>query len=134
MVAFAFTDFPDRKRRPALVVSPEGFSAEASILWAITSQIPAKLTEREVILEAKDMANERLPIRSMIKVGKLFTMHRSLVAARLGAVKEEKLLEVIDQLRRLFVASQASPEDAPREREGPVPPKIYDDTEGLAGL
>ncbi len=68
------------------------------------------------------MANERLPKRSIIKVGKRFTMHRSLVAARLRAVKE-KLLEVLDQLRMLFVASQRSPEDAPREREGPVPPK-----------
>jgi AraC-like DNA-binding protein len=104
------------------------------ILWVITPQIPAKLPEWEVILEAKDMANERLPQRSMIKVGKLFTMHRSLVAARFGAVNEEKRLEVLDQLRMLFAASQASPEDSPREREGPVPPKTYDDTEGFAGL
>jgi hypothetical protein len=74
------------------------------------------------------MANEQLPKRSMIKVGKLFTMHRSLAAARLGAVKEEKLLEVLDQLRMLFVASQASPDDSPREREGPVPPKTYETT------
>ena len=51
--------------------------------------------KREVILEAKDMANERRAKRSMIKVGKLFTMHGSLVAARFGAVKEEKLLMVL---------------------------------------
>jgi hypothetical protein len=104
------------------------------ILWAIISQIPAKLPEREVILEAKDMAIERLPKRSMIKVGKRFTRHRSLVAARFGTIKEEKLLEVLDQLRMLFAASQATPEDSPCEREGPVPPKTYDDTEGFAGL
>jgi hypothetical protein len=61
-------------------------------------------------------------------------MHRSLAAVRLGAVKEETMLEVLDQLPKLFVASQASPEDSPREREDPVPPKTYDDTEGLAGL
>jgi mRNA interferase MazF len=119
LVPFPFTDLSGRKRRPALVVSPEGFSAEDLILCAITSQIPAKLPEREMILEAKDMVNERLPKRSMIKVGKLFTMHRSLVAARFGAVKEEKLLEVLDQLRTLFTASEASPKDSSRGREGP---------------
>jgi hypothetical protein len=87
-----------------------------------------------VFLEAKYIVNERLPKRNTTKVGKLFTMRRSLVAARFGALKEEKLLEVLDELRALFAASQASPEDSPREREGPVPPKIYDDTEGFAGL
>ena len=65
------------------------------------------------------MVNERLPKRSMIKVGKLFTMHRSLVAARFGVVKEGKLLEVLDELRTLFAASEPSPKDSPREREGP---------------
>ncbi len=83
-------------------------SAEDLILCAITSQIPEKLSKREVLLEAKDMANERLPKRSMVKVGKLFTMHRSLVAARFGALKEEKLLEVLDQLRTLFTAQEAT--------------------------
>ena len=55
----------------------------------------------------------------MIKVGKPFTMHRSLVAARFSAVKEEKLLEVLDELRTLFATSEPRPEDSPREREGP---------------
>ena len=37
MVPFPFTDLSGRKRRPALVVSPEGFSAEDLILCAVTS-------------------------------------------------------------------------------------------------
>ncbi len=119
MIPFPFTDLSGRKRRPAPVVSPEGFSAEDLILCAVTSQIPEKLSEREVILKAKDMVNERLPKRIMIKVSKLFTMHRSLVAVRFGAVKEGKLLEVLDELRALFTASEPRPEYSPREREGP---------------
>ena len=61
LVSFPFTDLSGRKRKPALVVSPEGFSAEDQVLCAITSQIPEKLSEWEVMLEAKDMVNERLP-------------------------------------------------------------------------
>ncbi len=118
MVPFPFTNLSGSKRRPALVVSPEGFSEEDLILCAVTSQIPEKLSEWEMILETKDMVNERLPKRSLIKAGKLFTMHRSLVATRFGAVREAKLLEVLDQLRTLFTASEASPQDSPRGHEG----------------
>ena len=37
------------------------------------------------------MAEGELPKESVVKVGKLFTTHRSLIAGRFGAIKEEKL-------------------------------------------
>jgi mRNA interferase MazF len=40
LVPFPFTDLSGRKRRPALVVSPEGFSEEDLVLCAITSRVP----------------------------------------------------------------------------------------------
>jgi mRNA interferase MazF len=80
-VPFPFTDLSGRKRRPALVVSPAGFHDEDLILCAITSQLPEKLSEREASLAAEDMVEEKLPKRSVVKVGKLFTMHRALISA-----------------------------------------------------
>lgn len=105
LVPFPFTDLSGRKRRPALVVSPEGFSEEDLILCAITSQIPRRLSEWEVLLEATHIVEEELPKRSVIKVGKLFTMHRSLITTRFGNVKEEKLRETLRRLRELFAGS-----------------------------
>jgi mRNA-degrading endonuclease toxin of MazEF toxin-antitoxin module len=102
LVPFPFTDLSGRKRRPALVVSPEGFHDEDLILCAITSQLPESLSQWEVPLEAADMVEERLPKRSVVKVGKLFTMHRNLIARRFGTAKERKLQEVLDKLRVLF--------------------------------
>jgi len=102
MVPFPFTDLSGRKRRPALVVSPAGFHEEDLILCAITSRVPEQLSAREVSLAAGDMVEEVLPKESVVKVGKLFTTHRSLIAGRFGAVKEEKLEEVLAQLRSLF--------------------------------
>ena len=102
MVPFPFTDLSGRKRRPALVVSPEGFHDEDLILCAITSQIPQGVSEGEVMLETGDMVEEQLPKRSMIKPGKLFTMHRSLIASSYGSVKQYKLLEVLRTLREIF--------------------------------
>jgi mRNA-degrading endonuclease toxin of MazEF toxin-antitoxin module len=121
LVPFPFTDLSGRKRRPALVVSPEGFHEEDLILCAITSRVPERLSEWEVPLAAGDMAEEELPKESVVKVGKLFTMHRHLIADRFGAAKEEKLQEILGTLRRLFAgddqAAGAGPEAARDEDE-----------------
>lgn len=102
LVPFPFTDLSGRKRRPALVVSPPGFHDEDLILCAITSQLPRQLSAWEVWLEERDMAEKRLPKRSIIKVGKLFTMHRGLIARKVGTVDHDKLREVRGKLRALF--------------------------------
>jgi mRNA interferase MazF len=102
LVPFPFTDLSGRKRRPALVVSPEGFHDEDLILCAITSQLPHRLSDWEIPLDAGDMVEEKLPKRSVIKVGKLFTMHRDLIARRFGTAKEQKLQDILDKLRTLF--------------------------------
>jgi mRNA-degrading endonuclease toxin of MazEF toxin-antitoxin module len=102
LVPFPFTDLSGRKRRPALVVSPEGFHDEDLILCAITSQLPERLPEWEIPLEAGDMVEDKLPKKSVVKVGKLFTMHRNLIARRFGTAKEQKLQEVLSKLRTLF--------------------------------
>lgn len=106
MVPFPFTDLSGRKRRPALVVSPEGFDEEDLILCAITSRVPERLSAWEVPLAAGDMVEEKLPKQSVVKVGKLFTTHRSLIASRFGIVKEEKLIEVLGRLRTLFAGDE----------------------------
>jgi mRNA interferase MazF len=108
LVPFPFTDLSGRKRRPALVVSPESFHAEDLILCAITSRVPERLSAWEVPLAAKDMVEEKLPRESVVKVGKLFTTHRSLIAGRFGIVNEEKLVEVLGRLRALFAGDEGA--------------------------
>jgi mRNA-degrading endonuclease toxin of MazEF toxin-antitoxin module len=108
LVPFPFTDLSGRKRRPALVVSPGRFHDEDLILCAITSRVPERLSAWEVPLAAGDMAEEELPRTSIIKVSKLFTMHKKLVAARYGTVKEQKLQIVLERLRSLFACEGAT--------------------------
>lgn len=102
LVPFPFTDLSGRKRRPALVVSPGGFHDEDLILCAITSQLPQRLSEWEATLEARDIVEKKLPKKSVVKSGKLFTMHRNLITGRFGTVKEHKLQEILGKLRALF--------------------------------
>lgn len=127
LVPFPFTDLSGRKRRPALVVSPEGFHEEDLVLCAITSHVPERLSEWEVPLTSADMADEELPKESVVRVGKLFTTHQSLIAGRFGAVKKEKLLEILGRLHRLFAgdneaagAGPAAPRDEEALRTGAV--------------
>lgn len=108
MVPFPFTDLSGRKRRPALVISPDSFDEQDLILCAITSRVPEDLSPWEVQLRARDMADDRLPKKSMVKVGKLFTMHRGLVAGRFGVVKERKLEEVLGRLRGMFASGMSA--------------------------
>jgi mRNA interferase MazF len=117
LVPFPFTDLSGRKRRPALVVSPEGFHDEDLILCAITSRLPQTLSEWEIPLEAGNMVEEKLPKRSVIKVGKLFTMHRDLVFGRFGTTKEQKLQEVLDKLQTLFGHSTVMTEAGSEEQK-----------------
>jgi len=102
LVPFPFTDLSGRKRRPALVVSPPAFHEEDLILCAITSRLPRRLSQWDASLEAGDMAEKKLPKKSVVKVGKLFTMHRDLIDSRFGTIKEQKLQEILDRLQTLF--------------------------------
>jgi mRNA-degrading endonuclease toxin of MazEF toxin-antitoxin module len=49
-----------------------------------------------------DFAEGGLPKPSMVKTTKLFTMHSSLIAKRIGALRIEKMEEVLRSLRHFF--------------------------------
>lgn len=104
LVPFPFTDLTGQKRRPALVVSPDGFDPQDLVLCAITSRTPGRLRALDVPLQAQDLLEGALPRPSMVKVGKLFTMHHGLIVGRFGRVSEQKLGEVLRLLQQLFHA------------------------------
>ena len=102
LVSFPFTDLTSSKRRPALVLSPDSFNAagEDLVLAAVTSHITDD--PNAVHLWRGDFAEGRLPKPSMVKATKLFTMHSSLIAKRIGALRTEKMKEVLRSLRGFF--------------------------------
>jgi mRNA interferase MazF len=102
LVPFPFTDLTGQKRRPALVISPDRFDREDVILCAITSRVPGRLPPWDLPLVAEDLVDGILPRPSIVKIGKLFTMHRRLVVGRFSTIRPAKLAEVLSLLRRLF--------------------------------
>ncbi len=102
LVSFPFTDLTSSKRRPALVLSPDTFNAAGKdlVLAAITSRITDD--PNSVYLRRGDFARGRLPKASMVKTTKLFTMHSSLIAKRICALRIEKMEEVLQSVRGFF--------------------------------
>lgn len=92
-VPFPFTDLSAVKRRPALVLLVHG---EDVVLCGVTS----KLSRRPdvVPLDARGMAEGRLPRPSEIRPLKLFTIHRALLHKVVGRVSPELFGRVVDSL------------------------------------
>ncbi len=122
VVLVPFPDLSGRKRRPALVVSPEGFDDEDLVLCAITSRLPERFSDWEASLGAEDMVEEKLRRRSVVKVGKLFTMHHP---------------HLWDALHRVHFSHEAGPaqlEDwrrAPKGSQEEIWAEHYDEAMGV---
>jgi len=65
------------KQRPALVLSPERLNKIRPdlVLAAISSQVPTVLDEDEILLSTSELGAAGLPKPSIIKLGKIFTIH-----------------------------------------------------------
>jgi mRNA interferase MazF len=96
LVPFPFTDLSAIKQRPALVISPRRLNDARPdlVVVAITSQIPAALGEEEVRLPDAELATCGLPRPSIVKLGKIFTIHQGLIRKRLGHMPQRTLEEI----------------------------------------
>lgn len=104
LVPFPFTDLSGAKQRPALIVSPDSLNAirEDVVVAAITSQMPPALPPDEVLIGARDLAPTGLLKSSVVKTGKLFTVHQGLIRRKIGTMPESVVLRVLEILRQKF--------------------------------
>ena len=104
LVPFPFTDLSATKQRPALVLSPERLNKIRPdlVVAAITSQVPAALDEDEILLSASELGATGLPKPSIIKLGKIFTIHQGLIRKKLGNIGEATLKNVRQKLVELM--------------------------------
>src|SRR6266478_569527 len=96
LVPFPFTDLSATKQRPALVLSPDRLNKIRPdlVLAAITSQVPVVLDEDEILLSTSELGAAGLPKPSIIKLGKIFTIHQGLIRKKLGNIGEVTLEDV----------------------------------------
>lgn len=104
LVPFPFTDLTTIKQRPALVLSADWFNTlrDDCVVAAITSQIPSDLQPDEHRLPASDLLAGGLPKPSLVRLGKLFTISKSLLRKRLGTLPEATMIVVLKQMEQVF--------------------------------
>jgi mRNA interferase MazF len=100
LVPFPFTDLTSIKQRPALVISPERLNKVRPdvVLAAITSHIPDELSEDELLLSDADLRAAGLPKRSIVRIGKILTIHQGLTRKKLGQIPRPTLEIILQKL------------------------------------
>jgi mRNA interferase MazF len=99
--AFPFGDAPGLKIRPVLVLSPvTGPSAEV-LVASISSVIPDQLLATDVMLDPlTDRDREtNLKTRSLLRLHKLATIHRTSLPRHLGQLSPDRLAHIRTLLR-----------------------------------
>lgn len=103
LIPFPFTDLTAIKRRPAVITSSERFNKKYNdvIVLAITSQIPERLSEEDILLSPQEQKEAGLPKTSLVKVGKIVTIDQRLIRKKLGTLSFttfKKLTNALDQI------------------------------------
>jgi mRNA interferase MazF len=98
LVDFPFSDASASRRRPALVVQSDSVVSVNTIIVPITSNIARSATTRLVIDPAIEAGSGLKMVSAIICEG-LFSLHRSLVVRRIGALSAAAMVKVDDGLK-----------------------------------
>ncbi|HSB04002.1 MAG TPA: type II toxin-antitoxin system PemK/MazF family toxin [Thermodesulfobacteriota bacterium] len=94
VIPFPFSDLSQSKRRPALIIAP--LEGNDTILCQITSKT-IKDTYA-ISIDDMDFASGSLRQPGNIRPNRLFTADSHIILYRLGSIKKEKLLQVVEKL------------------------------------
>lgn len=96
LISIPFTDLSERKLRPALVLA----TVQEDLLCCFISSRLENKTDHDVLIK-KDNKNN-LKVDSIIKCGKLFTLHQSLAEWKLGRLDKGSYKSVVGKLTELI--------------------------------
>ncbi len=104
LVPFPFSDLKSVKQRPVLVLSNNGYNkrAEDIVTCGITSNL--KDSECSVLIYNHNLLEGKLPVKSRIKVDKIFTLKQTLVKKRIARIDKK----IFDQVRKELLKLTAS--------------------------
>ena len=102
LIPFPFTDLSTTKQRPALVISKSEYNkkTEDIITCGITSNL--QNSDYSILIDNGDLAGGTLPMRSRIKVDKIFTLKQSLVRKTVAKLKTASFATVKEELLKLI--------------------------------
>jgi mRNA interferase MazF len=96
LIPFPFTDLSGNKLRPAVILADYG---QDVVVAFITSQTHKK-DKMDMLLEPS--IQNGLKKTSIIKVGKIATLEKTLLVGKLGTLNSEEVAALDDNLHQLF--------------------------------
>ena len=99
LIPFPFAEFTNRKVRPAVVVCETKDVYKDLVLCAISSVMPSKLTENEMLLKIDKVNNLRKD--SIIKIDRIVTAKEQDIIARIGKLNNSDLQKFKEKFREL---------------------------------
>lgn len=109
LVRFPFTNLRSTKQRPAVVVSSEAHqrSGDDVIVAAVSSQRAERPGPFDHVVEAWSDAGLLMP--SVVRAGKLVTLHRGVIRRRLGRIAGTDLAAIDALVGQALELSPRSP-------------------------
>jgi len=102
IIKFQFTDLSDAKKRPALIISNDSVNQTGDYLMVqITSK--EKTDSLSLPIAKADFTDSKeLPLKSFIRLHKIFLLSESLIVCKATSVKENILINVVDEVVKLI--------------------------------
>ena len=94
IVPFPFSNLTGIRQRPVLVLSKSSYLKECDdiITCGITSNL--KDSKYSVLIDNSDLIEGSIPVKSRIKVDKLFTLEQSIIIKKIGRINKETFNKV----------------------------------------
>lgn len=102
LIPIPFTDLSSNKRRPVLVISSSDYNekTEDIIVVAVTSNLEEK--GYGVIFNNDDMLEGYLKMDSCIRADKIYTLSKTIVIKKFGAVRKEIIDKVKEKINKVL--------------------------------
>ena len=100
LIPVPFTDLSTTKRRPVLIISNDKYNKTTNDLIVVA--ITSNLSKPAILLTNEDMTTGQLPIASVIRYDKIYTLDQKIVVKSLGKVSHEILTSVNKMIYKLL--------------------------------
>ena len=102
LIYFPFTNFESAKLRPAIVLIPENKYGDVCLAFITSKVIRDDIDALVINQRDKDFKKTGLKVSSTIKVGKIVTLHKDLIAGKIGGLSKNHIKKLNEILKKIF--------------------------------
>ena len=102
LIPFPFSDLRQAKFRPAIVMSNDHYNRRFHDFIAIPLTSNPNTRDHTVVVTSKEMATGSLPMDSVAKVDKVFSLERKLIVRTFGQIRQDVFDNIKTELIKLI--------------------------------